>query len=101
MNEKTDNDTVTMGPQIAADGTRLGLRQRGSALEEVHVVPLVDGRPMSEDGEILSLSHRQGDVYDVIDSYKTTRSGPAQVATKAYRTGYDRIFGGKAAVGQA
>lgn len=27
--------------------------------------------------------------------------GPAQVATSAYRSGYDRIFGTKAVVGQA
>jgi len=99
MSEKTD--TITLGPQIAADGTRLGLRQRENSLEEVHVVPLVNGRPLEADSTILALSHRQGEVYDVIDSYKPARSGPAQVATKAYRTGYDRIFGGSAAVGQA
>jgi hypothetical protein len=31
----------------------------------------------------------------------TTCDGPAQVATPAYREGYDRIFGTKPAVGQA
>jgi len=99
MSEKTD--IVTMGPQIAADGTRICLRQREGSLEELHVLPLVAGRPLTGEGEILSLSHRQGSVYDVIDSYEPARSGPAQVATKAYRTNYDRIFGGSAAVGQA
>ena len=54
---------------------------------------------MTED--VLFFKHREGNVYDVMPAGSS--SGPAQVATKAYRSNYDAInWGGKkATVGQA
>ena len=99
MSEK--NDIITVGPQVAEDGTHLCLRERNGNLEELYVRPITEGKPLSAEDTILSLSHRQANTYDVVDSYEPKRTGPAQVATRAYRANYERIFGGHASVGQA
>jgi hypothetical protein len=69
-----------------------------------HAVALKDGKPVAfttvrrvKDGESLP---RNGDVYvvedgRVIDSMRLG-NGPAQVATEAYRTNHERIFGTEA-----
>lgn len=79
------------------------LRARPGRLEAGEVRPLRDGKPLSN-GEVVSLSRRQDApaLYDVkvehvVDSpgagpaQKST--GPAQVATRAYRESWERIFG--------
>ena len=60
---------------------------------------------------IVRLSHTgPGPTFDVESLYERpapptdvagSHSGPAMVTTEAYRDGWDRIFGGKQAVGQA
>ena len=82
------------------------LRARPGRLEAGEVRPLREGKPMVK-GEVVSLSRRQDApaLYDVkvehrVDappqpqpvSQKST-PGPAQVATRAYRESWERIFG--------
>jgi hypothetical protein len=49
--------------------------------------PIAEGRPLPPQAEFLVYT-RDGEVYDV-----TALKGPSRVATKAYREGYDRVFG--------
>lgn len=88
------------------EGARV-LRARPGRLEGGEVRPLREGKPLGK-GEIVSLSRRKDApaLYDVkvehvVGEPETpeTRSpqkatpGPAQVATRAYRDNWDRIFG--------
>jgi hypothetical protein len=53
-----------------------------------------DGQPIPEGAELIQVGAEDGEGWrDVTTVYKSERSGPAQVATPAYREGYDRIFG--------
>jgi len=85
------------------EGARV-LRARPGRLEAGEVRPLREGKPMVK-GEVVSLSRRQDApaLYDVkvehvVDApsqpepQKST-PGPAQVATRAYRESWERIFG--------
>ena len=80
------------------------LRARPGRLEAGEVRPLREGRPLGK-GEVVSLSRRKDApaLYDVkvehvVDAphepapHKTT-PGPAQIATRAYRESWERIFG--------
>ena len=50
-----------------------------------------DGQPIPEGAELIQVGAEDSDGWrDVTTVYK---SGPAQVATPAYREGYDRVFG--------
>lgn len=58
-----------------------------------------DVQPLtSADGTLLGVKL---DVHRACDCVSETASGPAKVATAAYREGYDRIFGGRAERGVA
>lgn len=59
--------------------------------------PLREGEPI--DGEVVSLKPRKDapfvcDVKVQIDTRRPTADGPAQVASEAYRAGWDAIFSG-------
>jgi hypothetical protein len=72
------------------------LRQRDDALEVGELRAVQEGRPLH--GEMVRLSPREGSdrVFDVevLVSRKETapRSGPAQIATAAYRANWETIF---------
>jgi hypothetical protein len=93
------------------DGLHI-LRQRtqDAPLEAGIVKPLAEGRPIS--GEVISLNRRNDvpylfDVKTELDvsppkgsaeaesEEQPTGHGPAQVATEAYRKGWDAIWGGR------
>jgi hypothetical protein len=99
-------DVVLVGPPTQDGGGVHILRAREQGLEAGELRPLQEGRPIT--GEIVTLAPRkdQPRVFDVKDSYRpptTTSSsmtssalphkGPANVATKAYREGWDEVFG--------
>jgi hypothetical protein len=85
------------------EGARV-LRARPGRLEGGEVRPLREGKPLGK-GEIVSLSRRKDApaLYDVKvehvvgepDARSTQKAtpGPAQVATRAYRENWERIFG--------
>jgi hypothetical protein len=96
-------DFVEIGPQLS-DGSHSCLRHRAGVLEAGRIRRLEDGRPV--DGPVIYLKPREGSgsAYDVVDSYDPgggERSGPAMVATPAYRSGWDQVFGKGRTVGQA
>lgn len=92
MVAKKVKDRVWIGPKDDT-GQHRAVRDRGDGnLEPAHFRPAKNGEAIPPGSELVFLDPKQGDDggYDVAASYK---SGPAQVATRAYRDGYDRIFG--------
>jgi hypothetical protein len=55
-------------------------------------VPPVAGRPLGLGDEYVSIRDLGDGSYEVTDSYVHAASGPAQVATEAYRSGWERTF---------
>ncbi len=94
-------DVAHVGP-VMPDGTAPYLRHKPDGTDEVGVfLPLKDGQALPPGREVLCIEPLEGDLHKVTSLYGAKElSGPAQVATPAYRSGYDRIFG-KAEVGLA
>src|SRR5579864_4539757 len=83
------------------------IRARPGRLEAGEVRALESGRPMAPGGQVVQLSPRgpnTPNVYDVKVEYEVpggrsasdtaaAASGPAQVATRAYRDSWERTFG--------
>lgn len=90
---------IKIGPEIAP-GTHAAIRRDADGTERtLSIRSAADGTPMSPNTEIALMSAEERDGWrDVQTVY---RNGPAQVATPAYRDGYDRIFGKKPTVGEA
>lgn len=96
-------DVVLLGPELPEGRGRFVLRKRGERVETGAIRPSEEGKPIL--GEMVKLSPREEDgLYDVevlhdgrsgrTDAPATDppRSGPAQVATDAYRAGWSRLF---------
>ena len=77
------------------------IRQRDDRIEIGELRPTEDGRPLH--GELVKLTQREEharlfDVEVLVDAPRAKapeRSGPAQVATDAYRSNWEAIFGGR------
>jgi len=93
---KDDRDVAFLyGRTEDGDGYRL-LRARKGRIEAGEVRPLREGRPL-HGGELVKLKARENvpNLYDVEVSCELParrESGPAQVATDAYRRNWERIF---------
>jgi hypothetical protein len=97
---KTDEpDEIAFGPEISP-GVHVALRRTPDGeIRQVVCSELRDGVSLSPSSEIANVSEGNEDGwYKLTNVYK---AGPAQVATPAYREGYDRIFGKKQKVGIA
>lgn len=105
-------DRMVLGPEIG-DGSRPCVRHLPDhRVQTGFVRPLKDGQSVNGCDEILAVSYdsQHGD-YEVESVYdpghsptgvsQATSKGPAKVTSNEYRTGYDRIFGSKQAVGEA
>jgi len=89
-------DQIRIGPEIGP-GVRTAVMRDVEGDHAVLMTQVRDGVPIPDGSEIVEIDTtcREG-WHDVI-----SRSGPVQVATPAYREGYDRIFGKRVEVGQA
>jgi hypothetical protein len=101
-----DLDVVLLrGATEDGEGARV-LRARRGRIEAGEVRPLREGRPLAVGGEVVRLEPRQetSALFDVHVEHVVTapdgspkvsaeRSGPAQVATSAYRESWERTFG--------
>ncbi len=91
-----DDVVLLHGPTDDGEGMRV-LRAREGRIEAGVVRPLEEGKPISQ-GEVVKLTPRPGApaVCDVEVQYAPpalpARGKPVQVATKAYRDSWDRIF---------
>lgn len=87
---------IVIGPEVG-EGQRLAIRHTEDHQIEAGVIRQVkDGESLPEDS--FHVEQIEGNRYKYT---KVERPGPARVTTPAYRDGWDRIFGGKQAVGQA
>jgi hypothetical protein len=98
-------DVVLLGPPTADGGGVHVIRARDEKVETGELRALQEGRPIT--GEVVTLSPREGNprVCDVTDSYRAPspveaaraapHKGPANVATDAYRDGWEEVFGRK------
>lgn len=89
----TKKDRVWIGPKHDGSNEHCAVRDRGDGvLERAHFRVAQEGESIPPGSELVLLHPEQCEDggYDVATCYK---SGPAQVATRAYRDGYDRIFG--------
>jgi len=77
------------------------LRRRAGAVEAGELRPMVEGQPIL--GDVVKLSPREEHalLFDVEVLHATPRSGPPQVATRAYRDGWEAVFGGFGGKGEA
>jgi hypothetical protein len=93
---------LVQGSTVDGQGAKV-LRARPGQLEAGEVRPLREGQPLAPGGEVVRLVERSGSplVYDVKVDYALpgprvrTPSGPAQVASPAYRDSWDRTFAAK------
>lgn len=116
---KKPEEEIAFGPEVAP-GVRVALRRRGDEVREGFVRPMKDGAPIPPGTEVArvgdpSCGCEGGHWHELTPLYKydapnergapaarrATSDGPPQVATPAYREGFDRIFGKKAPVGLA
>jgi len=93
-------DEIQIGPEISP-GVHLGLRRTpDGAVRKVTCMPSGDGVPLAPGSEVVDVEAASTDGWHKMTSlYKVP--GPAQVATPAYREGYDRVFGKKQKAGLA
>lgn len=100
----TKKDQLRIGAEIAPN-TRLVERRNGGRRSVATLTPLVHGRPIPEGSELVRVTPGEDEWHDVETIYRhdprAELSGPPQVATPAYKDGYDRIFGKKQKVGLA
>jgi hypothetical protein len=61
--------------------------------------PVQEGEAIDENS--FRLEHRSGPIYAVKPVSEGDRKGPAKVASDAFRSGWDNIFGKRQPVGQA
>ena len=101
--DASPKDVVLIGPPTNDGAGVHVIRARQERIETGELRALVEGRPIT--GEIVTLEPRKDNprVCDVTDSYKPkahasaelAHKGPANVATDAYREGWDEVFGSK------
>jgi len=94
-------DEIAIGPEVSP-GVRSALRRKDGVTKQVFVKLAKEGESIHQGTELAMVGDPTGDNdgahwHALTSVYK---GGPAQVATPAYRDGYDRIFG-KQKVGSA
>lgn len=103
----TPSDTLVMGDVVNDAGDRSCIVFKGDQVTRTTLHFLKEGEDAGPDYVRVSLTHRQGNVYDYKESETVAMSPPieggnrpAMVNSKAYLNGWDTIFG-KQPVGQA
>lgn len=95
---------MCLGPEMAR-GVRAYVRHTADCRVKAGMIrPVREGESLVGGG--VCLEHKKGDVYAVVHEVPPMaaadeRSGPAQVSTKDYRKGWDRIFGSRQPIGEA
>lgn len=82
-----------------APGKSLVERETDGVTDHCLIYNPKDGEPLPEGAELICVEKPDADGWQA--STTLYRNGPAQVATPAYRDGYDRIFGKKQKVAEA
>lgn len=75
------------------DGRTLVTRHRPDHTTSLSAIrAAVDGAPLLPGEEFVTTRARADGSHEITGSYASPRSGPAQVATASYRSGWDRTF---------
>jgi hypothetical protein len=85
---------------LGATGPDSGVVIKEGTGELANVVRVKDGQPISPGAHLIDIKKPGADGWSEIETL-FGGDGPAQVATPAYREGYDRIFSKKQKVGLA
>jgi len=95
------SDVAFLGPPAPGGGVHVLRHKSDHSLETGVLKPLEDGKPIY--GEIVQMRPRENGLgYDVLPLEEADpSSGPAMVNNRAYRDGWDTIFGKKAKPGEA
>lgn len=100
---KMKKDRILIGDETSP-GRRTALRMRTEdpdTLEKGIFIEAKDGQPIPEGAEFIDVAEQDSDGWRDLDVIYSNKSGPAQVASPAYRAGHDRIFGKAQKVGIA
>lgn len=92
--EKQEKGRVLIGPEVRP-GVRSAIHHIDGEVTVGEMCKMEDGRPLPQRGMLVHVGARESDGWH--GTQVVYRSGPAQVATRAYCDGYDRIFGKKPA----
>ncbi len=95
---KRADEDVALVVGATDDAEKLAvLRKRGERVEAAVLSKAEQGKPIH--GNLVKLSPREEphlyDVETLHEAPRTDRAGPPQVATEAYREGWDRLFAKK------
>lgn len=94
----THGDSIVIGPPIS-DEAHLCVRHTADHQLAVGVVrPVRDGEPIGDSA--VTLEPKGGPLYAVRPTLDPAK-GPAKIATRAYRDGWDSIFGKRQPIGEA
>lgn len=81
---------------FAPDMQTVVRRREGKIIGTGILAPVKDGAPIAPGAELVSVDELESEGWHDIETlYKNDTGGPPQVATPAYRMGYDRIWGKK------
>lgn len=94
--EEPGDDFAILGPETAG-GVHVARHYPDHSWRTGVFRPLTEGEPVY--GEVVCLEPRDDGTYSVQPA--ESGSGPAMVNNKAFRDGWDGIFGKKAPVGEA
>jgi len=74
--------------------TRRRETETGCEVSLGHIGPVVEGQPLSGSAELVEIRpiEETNELYECRSIYNPKTDGPAQVATPAYRSGWDRTF---------
>lgn len=104
MKKPEPKDEIAIGHAVAP-GVHVAIRRQDGEEKRVLVHAAEDGETIRPGSELAIVGdptdEQDGVCWQPLESIYKNTSGPAQVATPAYRDGYDRIFGKKQKVGIA
>jgi hypothetical protein len=87
-------DCLIPGPELEGGGCLAIHHKPDHSIEPAIMYPFKEGSPISEDARI-AVRREGSDYYEMSESISSMKKGPPNVTTKAYREGFDRIFGNK------
>jgi hypothetical protein len=87
-------DQIRIGEEVGPN-THLVERRKDGRVHLGTLTPMKNGQSLLTNAEVVKITPGEDEWHDVETVYEPgpELSGPPQVATPAYRKGYDRIFG--------
>lgn len=98
MTDKKE-DRLVLG-EVQPDGSAPYLRVKDGTVERGTAVAAKEGRPINPEAHLVSITKRQDEWWDVSEYQDVTKAAaavtkPAKVTSKAYRSGWDQLWGSK------